>query len=209
MPKLTLSFKGRPLEVFHLSNGETLIGRDEKCEIAIDSLAVAPFHASVNVKDQSTQVEALDEDFPVLINHNPISKATLNHGDIITVGKHILSYAEDVIDIGLDHAMPAPSQEEQNQESEVEQENAVSGMLQILSGDNFGRVIPLTRNMTRIGHAGNGCAIISRRESGYHLSHLEGPNTPIVNNHSIGEETSQLSDGDIIEIGSIRMQFHN
>ena len=33
MPKLTLSFKGKVLDVFHLADGEAWIGRDQSCRI--------------------------------------------------------------------------------------------------------------------------------------------------------------------------------
>ena len=68
MPKLTLTFKGHIIDVFHLEKGETRIGRDEGCEIHIDSLAIAPQQALIRpIDNENYQVSALDEAFPVLV----------------------------------------------------------------------------------------------------------------------------------------------
>ena len=77
-----------------------------------------------------------------------------------------------------------------------------------MNGENFGRIIPLKRNMTRIGHVGGDCAMVSKRDDGYFLSFLEGPNPPFVNRRPVENESQRLSDGDIIEIGGTKMQFH-
>ncbi|MEO1888807.1 MAG: hypothetical protein ABGX33_02685 [Cycloclasticus sp.] len=44
MAKLTLFFNNRPIEVFHLEQEISTIGRDDANTFVIDSLAVAPSH---------------------------------------------------------------------------------------------------------------------------------------------------------------------
>jgi hypothetical protein len=102
-----------------------------------------------------------------------------------------------------------PEQEGEAAEDSDSIERPSTGVLQIMNGENFGRIIPLTRNMTRIGHTGGDCAMISKRDDGYFLSFLEGPHPPIVNRISIGNGSHLLRDGDIIEVGGTKMQFHN
>lgn len=212
MPKLTLSFKGRLIDVFHLQEGETVIGRDSNCDITIDSLAIAPAQVSIMLEDEICHLKALDDVFPVFINHNLQDEADLQHGDAIQVGKHTLTFAEDAIDLGGElkqtSILPEAVDEARKDADEKESELNSKGMLQIMNGENFGRIIPLTRNMTRVGRVGGDCAIIARRDSGYYISYLEGPNTPVVNKHPIGDESQILNDGDIIEVGSTQMQFH-
>jgi hypothetical protein len=205
MPKLTLSFKGRLLDVFHIDAGQTLIGRDETCVINIDSLAVAPFHARIRLDQTGCRIERLDKDFSIQVNHNPTESAELNHGDLIQVGKHTLSYSADAIELAGELQQKKPLED-----GEVTDQSPTSdkGMLQIMSGDNFGRIIPLNRNMTRIGRTGGDCAMIARRKSGYYLSHLEGQSSPSVNNKPIGDASQLLKDGDVIEVGKTQMQFH-
>ncbi len=204
MPKLTLSFKGHVIDVFHLEQGETCIGRNEDCDIWIDSLAVGPQQALIRQSSEdSYQLEAMDENFPVLVNHEPVEVTPLSHGDVIQVGKHTLTYAEDVMELGADLSASQP------EEDLTPSELPPSGVLQIMNGENFGRIIPLKRNMTRIGHAGCDCAMISKRDDGYFLSFLEGPHPPVVNRVSIGNGSHRLNDGDVIEVGGTKMQFHS
>ena len=210
MPKLTLSFKGHVIDVYHLEQEETCIGRDESCDITIDSLAIAPQQALIRQSsDQHYQLEAMDEAFPVLLNHEAVEVSPLSHGDVIQVGKHTLSYADDVMELGADLGTTIEPEDEPESEDERPINNEGSGaMLQIMTGENFGRIIPLSRNMTRIGHAGGDCAMISKRGDGYFLSLLEGQNPPVVNKISIGNGTHRLNTGDIVEVGGIKMQFH-
>jgi hypothetical protein len=195
------------MDVFHLELGKTRIGRDEGCEIQIDSLAIAPQQALIRrIDDDSYQLSALNEEFPVLVNHDTIEHKRLHHGDVIQIGKHTLTYAEDVMELGADLTVDLRSVGETPQTESVNQPNV--GMLQIMNGENFGRIIPLKRNMTRIGHVGGDCAMISKRDDGYFLSFLEGPNPPVVNRQAIGNESYRLNEGDIIEVGGTKMQFH-
>ncbi len=209
MPKLTLTFKGHIINVYHLEKGKTCIGRDAGCDIVIDSLAIAPQQALIRQSnDNEYQLEAMDEAFPVLLNREKVEVTPLSHGDVIQVGKHTLTYAEDVMELGAD--LGSTLQAEQDAEAgRNPDEPPSSGMLQIMNGENFGRVIPLNRNMTRIGHAGGDCAMISKRDEGYFLSFLEGLNPPVVNRISIGNGSHQLNNGDIIEVGGTKMQFHS
>ena len=206
MPKLTLTFKGHVIDVYHLEQGETRIGRDDGCEIRIDSLAIAPQQALIRrIDNDSYQLSALNEEFPVQVNHDTIERKRLHHGDVIQIGKHTLTYAEDVMELGADLTVDLRSEETPQVDSDSQLN---TGMLQIMNGENFGRIIPLKRNMTRIGHVGGDCAMISKRNDGYFLSFLEGPNPPVVNRTPIGNESYRLNEGDIIEVGGTKMQFH-
>jgi pSer/pThr/pTyr-binding forkhead associated (FHA) protein len=214
MAKLTLTFKGHVMDVFHIEKNQTVIGRNQDCTIPIDSLAIAPAHAMITcIEDQKYLLKALDKEFPVLVNHETVEAAPLHHGDVIQIGKHTLAFAEDVMDLGANISdnlfQPAPpTHHETNETDENSEFNPLSGILQIIVGDDFGRVIPLKRTMTRIGHAGSDCAMIVRREEGYFISFLEGHNHPQVNHEPINNQTQRLSDGDIIDIGGTQMQFH-
>jgi pSer/pThr/pTyr-binding forkhead associated (FHA) protein len=212
MAKLTLSFKGRIIDVFHIESEKTRIGRNEDCTIPIDSLAIAPVQAVVTRNDdQSYLLQAKEEGFPVLVNHEKTEETTLNHGDVIQVGKHTLTFSEDVMDLSADLGPNTNSDSVAVEEvpADNDETQANSGILQIVNGENFGRIIPLKRNMTRIGHAGGNCAIIARREGGYFISFLEGTNPPLVNKKPIGNQAQILKDGDIIDLDGTQMQYHD
>jgi pSer/pThr/pTyr-binding forkhead associated (FHA) protein len=211
MAKLTLSFKGRVIDVFHLQSGATDIGRNADCTISIDSLAIAPLQASIVEDGEEYQLEARDEDFPVFVNHEKTEQVKLHHGDVIEIGKHTLTFAEDVMELGADLSQSPKPESAEPKHGNHEEETLIkqqSGVLQIVNGDNFGRIIPLNRNMTRIGHTGGDCAMIARREDGYYISFLEGNNPPNINQHPLGDQSHLLKDGDLIEIGGTQMQFH-
>jgi hypothetical protein len=115
------------------------------------------------------------------------------------------------MDLGTDLSQAGAENQESDESGQKASDEGMpkSGILQIINGDNFGRIIPLKRNMTRIGHAGGDCAMITRREAGYFISFLEGPNPPSINRKPIGEQAQLLSDGDIIDVGGTQMQFHD
>jgi pSer/pThr/pTyr-binding forkhead associated (FHA) protein len=211
MAKLTLTFKGRVIDVFHIESDKTKIGRNEDCAITIDSLAIAPVQVVITRNDDQTyRLQALDKEFPVLVNHEKTEETTLNHGDVLQVGKHTLSFSEDVMDLGADLGpnKTNDSLSVEDEQVDSDESQAPSGILQIINGDNFGRIIPLKKNMTRIGHVGGDCAMIARREDGYFISFLEGPNPPRINQKPIGNQAQLLTDGDIIALGDTQMQFH-
>lgn len=208
MPKLTLSFKGQPISVHHLEEGRTLIGRDPACDIVIDSLAVALQHAEVATQADQCRVRGLDKTNPVIVNNMPIEEARLNHGDLLQLGKHTLAFAVD------EHSVPAHADQEDNAESARSKEKdsqteakRSAGYIQILTGENIGRIIPLNRNMIRLGKSGGDCAIIVHRSGGYYLSYLEG-NIPTIDGVPIGDESVLLTVGSTIRIGETEFQFY-
>jgi pSer/pThr/pTyr-binding forkhead associated (FHA) protein len=212
MPKLTLSFKGRVIDVFHLETGSTDIGRNTDCAISIDSLAIAPLQATIIEDNNDYRLEARDEDYPVLVNHEQIDSINLNHGDVIQIGKHALTFAEDVMELGADLTQPPVMEKNQTateQSQNTDEDKPSSGILQIVNGENFGRIISLSRNLTRIGHTGGDCAMIARREEGYYISFLEGENPPTINQQPLADKGQLLNDGDLIEVGGTQMQFHS
>ncbi len=208
MPKLTLSFKGQSLSVHHLEEGRTLIGRDPACDIVIDSLAVALQHLEVSTVAELCRVRGLDKASPVLVNNKTIEEAQLNHGDLLQIGKHTLTFADDGYAVVVDADSKTGAEHGRSQENSSQTEVQPStAYIQILSGDNIGRIIPLNRNMIRLGKAGGDCAIIVHRAGGYYLSNLEG-GVPTVDGVPIGNESVELTAGNTIRIGGTELQFY-
>ncbi len=210
MATLRLSFKGRTLQVFYIDAADTVIGRDPDCPVLIDSLAVAPQHARIACHAGQYSVIALDENFPVLLNEKPVTEHPLEHGDLLQIGKHTLRFTDD-----QDTSVVATA-EHTDQENEVQTDpttaasaDQATGYMQILNGENIGRIVPLKRSLIRFGHSGNACAVIARREDGFYLSHLEGTTYPTVDGHPIGTQSHLLRDGNIVQIGQTQLQFHS
>ncbi|MBI5042117.1 MAG: FHA domain-containing protein [Gammaproteobacteria bacterium] len=180
MAKLTLAFKDKKLKIFPILSAELIVGRDPDCAIHIDSLAVQPRHARIFADGTYYCVEGLQSDEPLLVNQKPLAAAaTLQDGDLIQVGKHTLSFSSEPAKEGV-QVNHAP----------------------------MGRTIRLDRSMTRLGKTGKESAIISRREDGYHIAHLEGDAPPRVNDVSIGDSSQLLRDGDRMHIGNLELHFY-
>lgn len=193
--RLTLNFRDQPLQTFELSQAEITIGRDDRCDIQIDSLAVAPHHASILTNQSEATLVTQDSEFETRLNERKITDTALKAGDRIGIGKYSLSCdylgsASQATPIN-DHAAP----------------NIKACFLQMMNGSELGRLVPLDRAMVKISTPEGHVIAIVHREGGYFVSQLKGGEAPVVNGESIGDHSQQLEDGNTIEIGSKRLQF--
>ena len=81
------------------------------------------------------------------------------------------------------------------------------GAIQVLSGAAAGRTLDLTKNLTTIGKPGTQVAVITRRPTGYFITHVEGASFPTLNGVALGGQARQLGDHDLIEIAGVKMEF--
>ncbi len=195
MVKLTVSFKGNLIETHQFDGGIITIGRDPDNTICIEASSIAPKHAIIDLEHpKGPQLMREDERFPVEVNGHPTDRHLLAHGDTIRLGNHTLHYANEQ----ANPAIQTPA--------EPDGEDSAAS-LQILTGKNIGRVIPLKRALTRLGNH-DSVAIIARRKNGYFLSSLTGGERIKINGQPLGDQTIQLSCGDTFEIDNNRLMFH-
>ncbi len=90
MIKLELSFKDRVLKKIETEKPEITIGRSPNTDIQIDNLTVSKQHARLIEQKDQYALEDLNSTNGTFLNDEKISRANLNHNDIITVGKHTL-----------------------------------------------------------------------------------------------------------------------
>lgn len=195
MSKLTLSFKGKMLKVFQVSNGEMVIGSDPASPVHIDSLAVGPRHATITTENDVSILRDLGTAEGMMINGSKVEEHTLNDGEQIQIGKHSLEFTF------------SPSASGDDSFKAAAEAAAKSAWLQILTGSNVGKTINLKNNMTNLGKAGVQTAVIARRGNGYYITHLEGEHSPKVDGVPIGDKSQQLEDGNVIQLGNVKMQF--
>ena len=195
MSKLTLSFKGKMLKAFKIIEGEMVIGSDPSSPIHIDSLAVLPRHATITTEKDVSVLRDLGPEEGILVNGNLIKSHTLVNDDEIQIGKHSL------------HFSFTPSAGQDDSFKAAAAAAAKSAWLQILTGSNVGKTINLKNKMTNLGKAGVQTAVIARRGDGYFITHLEGEHSPKVDGVPIGEQSLQLHDGNVIQLGNVKMQF--
>jgi pSer/pThr/pTyr-binding forkhead associated (FHA) protein len=84
---------------------------------------------------------------------------------------------------------------------------AGQGMIQILSGPNAGKELPLAKPLTTLGKPGIQVAVIAKRPQGYFITHVEGANFPVVNGKALDAQAHPLNDHDIIELAGVKMEF--
>ncbi len=82
------------------------------------------------------------------------------------------------------------------------------GRIQVLNGSSAGRELVLNKALTTLGKAGVQVAVITRRQNGYFVTHVEGRVFPIVNGTSTGAQACALSDHDVIELAGVKMEFY-
>jgi len=200
--QINLIFKENFIKSFAI-DGDITVGSSPSCDIHIDSLAVQPQHAKIINSDNEFTITSMGADAEILVNGQKVSSQQLKNGDQIQVGKHTLEFAQAA----------TPATETADSEKNVDINVPVTSnrkkeaFLQVLNGNNVGKTITLTKNLTNLGKPGVQTAIIARREEGYFLSHLEGENPPTVNSKPIGDTSYELTSGDSIKIGNIKLLF--
>jgi len=89
-----------------------------------------------------------------------------------------------------------------------ERTHIVVGRIQVLNGSSAGRELVLNKALTTLGKTGVQVAVITRRQNGYFITHVEGKVFPIVNGESTGSQAFSLSDHDVIELAGVKMEFY-
>ena len=210
MSKLTLSFKGKVLKIFPVLKGTMTLGSDPRCAIFVDSLAIQSEHAEIDTVDNNTVIRDLGTEEGTFIGTTKIEGLhTLKDGEVIRVGKHTLTYiySEDINNTGEIDAI-VESIIEKAPPVETKTAEKTQGWLQIMTGTNLGKTMSLSKAMTNLGKPGISTAVITKRQDGYFISQLEGKHPLLISNKELGDKIHQLTDGETIQMGNIKMQFY-
>ncbi|WP_036300314.1 FHA domain-containing protein [Methylotenera sp. L2L1] len=85
---------------------------------------------------------------------------------------------------------------------------ALIGKIQVLNGSSSGRELVLNKALTTLGKTGVQVAVITKRPSGYFITHVEGKVLPVVNGVPTGAQARALADHDVIELAGVKMEFY-
>ncbi len=236
MPILSLKFKETAIGEYQLQKGLSLtIGRRRNNDVVIENLAVSGHHAKIDSVGDNFVLIDLQSKNGSFVNEKIINSHWLKHGDVINIGKHslVFSYTEGeqinnsgsdkiektmVMDTIQYRSMMKKSKPDAPQPLAGHNGGSMSGGLVFLSGGS-GK-IKLSRNITKIGKdpesdivikgmwVGRTAFTISKRPDGFYLSYVGGMAKPKINDKTV-KHASILSDLDIIEIGSTKLQFHD
>ena len=81
-----------------LSQASSVIGRNQHCEVRIDSVALSRNHASLHLTEHGVVVEDLNSTNGTYVNNIRIDSPTLlTDGDVITIGNHRLVLLEPTL----------------------------------------------------------------------------------------------------------------
>lgn len=188
-----------------------VLGSDPSCTIYIDSLALQPQHAQIDTVGNDSAIRDLGTEDGTFIGTTKLeSLHPLKDGDVIRVGKHTLTYSfsEDIVNEDDNAIEELPPEIEEAPVQIQAQQEKTQGWLQIMNGANLGKTMSLNKSMTNLGKPGISTAVITKRQDGYFISQLEGKHPLLIKNKELGEKSLQLTDGDTIQIGNIKMQFY-
>ncbi|MGZ8161012.1 MAG: FHA domain-containing protein [Methylobacter sp.] len=208
MAKLTVFFKDKAIYSGLFENGIVHIGRDETNDLTIDSLAVAPAHAVIIIRDDDYTIKQLNDEFPLIVNGEKVKTGNLNNNDAISLGKHdiIFNTTESVESSFAFNNLIDEDVRSLNQEIDSELHSPAAN-LQFITGDNIGKILQLKKSMTRLGHNGNGVIAISKRKEGYFVSVLENSGKITVNDEPLNDKSLKLNTNDVLVINNTSLQF--
>ena len=229
--KLVLSLNGSVLREYPLTKERFTIGRKPYNDIHIDNLAVSGQHALIITILNDSFLEDLGSTNGTYVNGKLIKKHALQHGDVITVGKHELKYINEqassadsdfektmIIRPGMaDQSAAAVKSATEKAEqaaasapggaaTAAKEEELPLGKIQVLNGPATGKELEIRKALTTLGRPGVQVAVITRRPQGYFITHVEGKH-PVVNGQSIGAQAHPLKDNDVIELAGVKMEF--
>lgn len=127
----------------------------------------------------------------------PVAAGTPVGGDTLT-GKQSFTGTSTQLPHSL-AAVPTPA--------EAAPRTASHASIQILNGGNAGRMMELTKTLTTLGKPNVQVAVITKRPTGYFITHVEGAGFPVLNGVNLSVQAQPLTDHDIIEIAGIKMEF--
>ena len=212
MGKLVVSLDNVVIKEFQITKDRTTLGRRPYNDIVIDNLAVSGEHSVLLAVGDDVFIEDLNSTNGTYINGKAIKKQLLAHNDTVEIGKYRIKYlTEEVEDyektmVLRPGAFGAPGQPGAAS-APPPSVSMLPASIKVLNGGAAGREVLLTKVVTTVGKPGMQVASISKRPSGYVLSHVEGAGRPSVNGSALVEDVMPLKNGDVIELAGTQMQF--
>ena len=236
MAKLILSFDGNPLKEYELDQEIITIGRRPDNDIHIDNLAVSGTHAKILTILNDSFIEDLNSTNGTLINGERIAKHALRNGEKVIIGKHTLEYINEAEEAGegefektmiiRPNANDQPISNETSKKLEksigkIAADLASAGAagasepgeayLELISDNNSGKRMKITKILTTLGKPGIQIAAITRRPLGYFLIIVDAgtyKTRPTVNDQEVTSRAQPLKNGDVIEVAGVKMGFY-
>jgi len=95
MKKISVSTEGKPIKEIELKNNDVLIGRHNDCDVVLHDDLASGHHARFHREAADWTLTDLNSTNGTLLNNQPLTSATLKHGDIITIGGVKIVFSDD------------------------------------------------------------------------------------------------------------------
>jgi pSer/pThr/pTyr-binding forkhead associated (FHA) protein len=227
MARLILSLDNQVLAEYNMMKERYTVGRLPDNDVRIDNPTVSGHHSLIiNILNDSF-LEDLNSTNGTYVNGKLIKKHALQHGDVITVGRHQLRFVDSAAegedqddfaqtmvlsrsDMGASGVHAAAGSGDGGHAPERQSTAAAIAKIQVLNGTFAGREVSLNKALTTMGQPGVQVIAITRRGDGYHLVQVENAanrEPPKVNGQPVGVQARRLNDNDVIELVGIKMGF--
>ena len=219
MAKLELSIDGEVVNEYQLDKEIITIGRKADNDIQIDNLSVSGYHAKVLTILNDSFIEDLDSTNGTLVYGKKITKHALVNNNSIVVGNYELKYINATADEQGDFiktmifqagtGVTPSSGETALTSANTSTTDPGPAKLKLMSGENEGKELPLTKIITTVGIPEVQVAAITRRPTGYYLIVVDAGKEnkmPLVNDNEIDKQHLLVS-GDVINVGGVKMEF--
>ncbi len=237
MPILTLKLNGKTLQTYPVTPEKNIrIGRREDNDIMIRDTAVSGIHAEIESEGNSYYLTDFNSRNGTFVNKELVISRQLKDGDIVSIGNHSLefSYEENEvrpeekksgdyqatmqIDTPIHRAKLARSVAEiADRKIDNKPVPVSAGVLTFLSGEQ--EPVHISTEPITIGKdpqcdivvkgwlVGKQMAQIYQKSGSFYLRPLEARSKMKINYRPVKSEVV-LKEFDVIEIGSITLQFH-
>jgi pSer/pThr/pTyr-binding forkhead associated (FHA) protein len=231
MATVILKFKGEVIKEIPLEKETTTIGRKADNDIVIDNQAVSSHHAQILREKESYFIEDLFSLNGTFVNGSKVTKFELFKSDVILLGLHNLDFISEKVrppeekkgfairGHSMDETMVINPQDQKKILATRDKDTPEPlGGFYVLEGSTEKREYELKERISTIGKedgaaihmkgffAPKVAALVNRRKEGYFITPSGGKSIRI-NGREI-ERRYDLKDGDIVETGSLKLQFY-
>lgn len=220
--KLILTLEGKIIREYPIEHNSMSIGRRHGNDIQLNDLTLSGRHALISCIPDYVFIEDLGSTNGTLVNGCHIKKVALEHGDIIQIGHHQLTYlCENNTPYVPTMFIKAEHDETQFIYSDELDKDA------ILKGFSLGGlrtvnpnqampvpVMELRKTYNTIGFRGKRMALITRGTHGYSITAISSTHSrrssdiPKVNGEQLGDNKRTLTTGDVITIAGYDVEFY-
>ncbi|MBT3219189.1 MAG: FHA domain-containing protein, partial [Proteobacteria bacterium] len=155
MPHLFFHEGGQPLFIHQLRPGRTVVGRSDRCDVALPSEAISRAHCVVERRAEGWWLHDRSK-HGTLVNGSAISRHLLAHGDIVQLGSYAAHFLlrSDACEAPT-AASPRPAAiHEDLVELAADGFTACRAQLRLEDGENAGHTVLLKQARTSLGGRG-------------------------------------------------------